>query len=111
MHGKFDEAFARYDLRLRDAWQAAADAPADRLPWQELAGAARDIEADSVLRGEYLFAYLAAKVDAAVSMALDEPWPPAESRVHEVRELMMLFHVPRVALARRAQSDRPRVAT
>jgi hypothetical protein len=119
MHGQFDEAFARHDLRLRAAWQAAAEAPANRRPWQELASAAREIEADSVLRGEYLFAYLSAKIDAAVTTALDGPWPPpeAESRFLEVRDLVMLLEVPRAAWARRVQSSTlttqhgPRVAS
>lgn len=113
MHSQFDEAFARHDLRLRAAWQAAAEAPADRLPWQELASAAREVEADSVLRGEWLFAYLAAKIDAAVTAALDGPWPPADAELRflELRDLMMLAQVPRVAWARRLLSERQRVAT
>jgi hypothetical protein len=101
MHGTFDDAFRRQDQRLRAAWQALADSPAERSPWEELADAARAVEADSVLRGEFLFAYLAAKVDAAASAALAEPWPPGETRVLEVRDLVLLFHVPRVAWERR----------
>jgi hypothetical protein len=104
MHAQFDDAFARHDRRLRAAWQAAADRPADRPPWQELADAARAIEADSVLRGEFLFAYLAAKLDAAVTAVLEEAWPPADQRFQEVRDLVMLFHVPRVAWERRRQA-------
>jgi hypothetical protein len=104
MHGTYDEAFARNDLRLRAAWQAAAEGTVERSQWQDLAEAARAVEADSVLRGEFLFAYLAAKLDAAVSAALDAPWPPAEERVLEVRDLVMLFHVPRVAWERRRRA-------
>lgn len=104
MHETFDDAFLRQDQRLRAAWQAATDAPAERSPWEDLADAARAVEADSVLRGEFLFAYLAAKLDTAVSAILAESWPPAEARWLEVRDLVMLFHVPRVAWERRRRA-------
>jgi hypothetical protein len=101
MHAEYDAAFERNDRALRAAWQALADRPADRDAWQELADAARSIEGDSVLGGEYLFAYLGAKLDDAASAALAEPWPPSERRFFEVRDLVLLFHVPRVVRERR----------
>jgi hypothetical protein len=101
MHAEFERAFARHDMYLRTAWQEAVDRPDARSAWETLAEAARAIEADSVLRGEFLFAYLASKLDAAATATLEEPWPPAEERVLEVRDLVLLFHVPRVAWERR----------
>jgi hypothetical protein len=104
MHAQYDEAFARHDRRLREAWQVVADGSVERGPWEDLGDAARAIEADSVLRGEFQLAYLAAKLDAAVSAALAGSWPPAESQALEVRDLVLLFHVPRVAWERRRRA-------